>query len=139
MTAQLNAYIHSEDAKAQAAFYAQALGGEIVSTMTYGQIPGTPEAMKDKVMHMVLRAAGGNLLFLSDSVGPGGPDASGTPRGLCFIALALSYGDEAEARQAFENLAEGGEVKYPFELQPWGAYYGEIEDKFGVNWQVVKQ
>ena len=139
MTAQLNAYIHSEDAKAQAAFYAQALVGEIVSTMTYGQIPGTPEAMKDRVMHMTLRVAGGNFLFLSDSVGLGGPGASGAPRSLRFIALALSYGDEAEARQAFENLAEGGEVKYPFEMQPWGACYGEIEDKFGVNWQIVKQ
>lgn len=135
MAAQLNAYIHSEDARAQAAFYAEALGGEILSTMTYGQTPGTPEAIKDKVMHMVLSVAGGNLLFLSDSFGTGG----GSPKGVRFLTLALSYDNEAEARQAFEKLARDGAVKYPFELQPWGAYYGEIEDKFGVNWQIVKQ
>jgi len=130
MTAKLNAYIHSEDARTQAAFYTQALGGEIHSVMTYGQTPGTPEAIKDKVMHMVLSVAGGNTLFLSDSFEPA--------QGGRFISLALSYENEADARQSFENLAKGGTVKYPFELQPWGAYYGEIEDKFGVNWQIVK-
>ncbi|GED71682.1 VOC family protein [Brevibacillus reuszeri] len=129
MTAQLNAYIHSEEAREQAAFYAQALGGEILSTMTYGQTPGTPEEIKDKVMHMVLSVAGGNIIFLSDSFGP-------SQRGR-FISLALSYKKEEEARQAFENLSKDGTVKFPLELQPWGAYYGEVEDKFGVNWQIV--
>jgi len=129
MTAQLNAYIHSEDARTQAAFYTQALEGEIRSIMTYGQTPGTPDAIKDKVMHMVLSVAGGNILFLSDTPGP-------SQRGR-FISLALKYDNEENARQAFENLAKDGTVKYPFEQQPWGAYYGEIEDKFGVNWQIV--
>lgn len=130
MTAQLNAYIHSEDARTQAAFYAQALDGEIRSIMTYGQTPGTPEAIKDRVMHLVLTVAGGNLLFLSDSFEP-------TGRGR-FISLALTYENEADARQSFENLAKDGTVKYPFEQQPWGAFYGEVEDKYGVNWQIVK-
>jgi PhnB protein len=111
--------------------YSQALGGEIQSVMTYGQTPGTPEAMKDKVMHMVMTVAGGNMLFLSDAFEPGG--------GSRGIALALSFESEAEAREAFANLGEGGSVKYPFELQPWGAYYGEIVDKFGITWQIVKQ
>jgi len=131
MAAQLNAYIHSEDARTQAAFYVQALEGEIHSIMTYGQTPGTPEAFKDRVMHMAMSVAGGNSLFLSDSFGP-----SQTGR---FISLALTYENEGDARQSFENLAKGGTVKFPFDLQPWGAYYGEVEDKFGVNWQIVKQ
>ncbi|MDP4095553.1 VOC family protein [Paenibacillus sp. P96] len=131
MTAQLNAYIHSEQARAQATFYTQALGGEVLSVMTYGEMPGTPEATKDKVMHMVLSIAGGNLLFLSDSFEP--------VRGKRFISLALTYENEEDARQAFTNLAKDGAVKFPFDLQPWGAHYGEIEDKFGVHWQIVKQ
>jgi PhnB protein len=131
MAAQLNAYIHSEDAREQAAFYEQALGGEIRSVMTFGQVPGTPETTKDKVMHMVLAVAGENLLFLSDSFGQ-------ASRGRA-ISLALSYGSEDEARNAFGNLAKGGTVKFPFELQQWGAYYGEVEDQFGVAWQIVKQ
>lgn len=49
------------------------------------------------------------------------------------ISLALSFTREDEARGAFGKLADGEAVKFPFELQPWGAYYGEIEDKFGVS------
>jgi PhnB protein len=131
MSAQMNAYIHSEDSRTQAAFYVQALGGEIRSVMTFGQVPGMPEANKDKVMHMMLAVAGENVLFLSDSFG----QASGGRA----ISLALAYGSEDEARVAFGNLAKGGAVKFPFELQTWGAYYGEVEDKFGIKWQIVKQ
>ncbi|PLT48061.1 PhnB protein [Paenibacillus pasadenensis] len=132
MTAKLNTYLHSEDARTQAAFYAQALGGEILSTMTYGQVPGTPESSQEKVMHMVLSVAGGNILFLSDS--PHGSSPGGR-----FLSLALTFDEEAEARRSFESLVQGGTERYPFERQPWGSYYGEIEDKFGVNWQIVKQ
>lgn len=132
MTAQLHAYMQSEDARTQGAFYAQALGGEIRSVMTFGQVPGTPEESKDKVMHMVLSVAGDNLVFLSDS--PFGADRAGRA-----ISLSLTFGDEADARRSFANLAQGGTVKFPFEPQPWGGYYGEIEDKFGVYWMIVKQ
>ncbi|WP_276356835.1 VOC family protein [Cohnella caldifontis] len=131
MQAQLNAYIQSEDAKAQAGFYAQALSGEIVSVMTLGQMPGTPEEQKDKVMHMVLTVAGGNVLFLADTFGPAGGGRT--------VSLSLNFGDLDQARQAFANLSEGGTVKFPFEQQPWGAHYGEIEDKFGISWMIVKQ
>ncbi|MNI07608.1 hypothetical protein D3C73_606180 [compost metagenome] len=131
MGVQLNPYIMSNDARTQAAFYKNALGGDIRSIMTFGQMPNTPEAVKDKVMHMVLTVAGANTLFLSDSFEP----VSGSRS----ITLALTYDDEAEAREAYSNLGEGGSNKYPFELQPWGAFYGEIVDKFGVTWQIVKQ
>ncbi|MWV42903.1 VOC family protein [Paenibacillus sp. HJL G12] len=131
MGAQLNPYIMSEDARTQAAFYKQALGGQIHSIKTFGEVPGTPEAAKDKVMHMVLTVAGNNTLLFSDSFEPVTRTRS--------INLALSYESEFEARTAYEKLAEGGVNKYPFELQPWGAYYGEIVDQFGVTWQIVKQ
>ncbi|MFE5321993.1 VOC family protein [Paenibacillus sp. NPDC056579] len=129
MGAQLNPYLMSEDARTQADFYIKALGGEVVSVMTFGQLPGTPEAIKDKVMHMMLVVAGANTLFLSDSSEP----VSGSRS----IALALTYDNESEARTAYTNLGEGGAFKYPFDLQPWGAYYGEVVDQFGVTWQVV--
>jgi len=131
MKAQLTPYLMSEDARTQAEMYRHALEGEILSVMTYGQTPGTPEALKDKVMHLAMTVAGGNTLFLSDSFEQGG-----SSRG---IALALAFESEAEAREAFGNLGEAGTVKYPFELQSWEAYYGEVVDKFGITWQIVKQ
>lgn len=123
-------YIMSEDARAQAGFYIEAVGGEILSTMTFGQMPDSMEAIKDKVMHMAVTVAGSNSLFFSDSFEPVSYTRS--------ISLSLSYGDEVEARDAFSKLGDGGTVKYPFELQPWGAYYSEVVDKFGVTWQITK-
>ncbi|MFF2093152.1 VOC family protein [Paenibacillus sp. NPDC058174] len=131
MGAQLTPYILSEDARAQAAFYTKALGGEILSVATHGQIPGTPEAIKDKVMHLSMTVAGSNSLFMSEAFGPVSFTGS--------LNLSLTYDNESEALAGFTNLGEGGSIKYPFELQPWGAYYGEVVDKFGVTWQIVKQ
>ncbi|EFM08381.1 Glyoxalase/bleomycin resistance protein/dioxygenase [Paenibacillus curdlanolyticus YK9] len=130
MGVQLTPYLMSEDARAQAEFYKQSLGGEIQSVTTFGQTPGTPEAIKDKVMHMVLTVAGSNTLFLSDAFEPEAGNRS--------ISLSLAYTSESEARAVYNSLGEGGVFKYPFDLQPWGAYYGEVVDQFGVTWQIIK-
>lgn len=131
MNANLTPYIVSKNARAQAEFYIQALGGEVQSVMTHGQLPGAAEEIKDKVMHMVLSVAGGNVLFLSDAFGPVGMEGS--------IAFGLNFGDVDMARQAYANLAEDGTQIYPLELQPWGAHYGEVVDKFGVKWMITQQ
>ncbi|GGA14581.1 hypothetical protein GCM10008018_69350 [Paenibacillus marchantiophytorum] len=49
------------------------------------------------------------------------------------------FGDASEAETAYAKLSVGGESKYPLALQPWGAYYGEVVDKFGVTWMITKQ
>jgi hypothetical protein len=48
MKAQLTPYVISEDARTQAEAYRKALDGKVQSVMTYGQTPGTPEAIKIK-------------------------------------------------------------------------------------------
>lgn len=126
----MNAYLMSEDARSQADFYVESLGGEILSLKTFAEAPGTPEMMKDKVMHLSLIVAGRNMLMTSDSFEPISSSRS--------ISLALTYDNESEAREAYTKLGEGGENKYPFALQPWGAYYGEVIDKFSVTWMITK-
>ena len=122
-------YIMSEDAKAQAEFYTRALGGEILSVMTHGQLPGAKEELKDKVVNLSLMAGGINFL-MSDSVFE--PVIQGNAINLC-----LEYATEAEAREAFDKLAEGGKVKCPLEPAFWGALFGHIEDKYGVMWMIT--
>lgn len=131
MGAQINAYLMSEDARAQAKFYVESLGGEVQFLTTFGETPGTPEAMKDKVMHLTLTVAGTNTIMMADSFEPIAYSRS--------ISLSLGYDEVSEATKAYANLSEGGESKYPFALQPWGAYYGEVVDKFGVTWMITKQ
>lgn len=122
-------YIMSEDARAQAEFYAHALGGEILSVMTHGQLPEAREELKDKVVNLSLMAGGINFL-MSDSVFE--PIIRGNA-----INLSLEFATEAEAREAFDKLAEGGNVKCPLEPAFWGALFGQIEDKYGIMWMIT--
>jgi PhnB protein len=123
-------YILSEDAKAQAEFYTQALGGEILSEMTYGQLPESDDAIKDKVVHLSL-VAGGVTIFMSDSFEP-----VRYGNGMNF---SLEFATEDEAREAFAKLAEGGKVKYPLAPAFWGALHGQLEDKFGMQWMITNE
>jgi len=131
MMAKLTPYIMSEDARAQAEFYTQALGGEILSVMTHGQLPDAEQSMKDKVMHLSL-VAGGVQFFMTDFVFGSVSRGNG-------MYLNLDFETEAEAREAFDNLAEGGNVKYPLQRAFWGALFGQLEDKYGVLWMISSE
>ncbi|WP_091181289.1 VOC family protein [Paenibacillus catalpae] len=126
--AKLTPYFYSEDAKGQAGFYVQALGGEIRDQMTYGQAPGTDEAMKDKIIHMSFTAAGVNFFIADTMHEPPGRSSA--------LDLSLEFKTVEEAQQAFANLSEGGKVIMPLEKQFWGTLFGRLEDKFGIKWQI---
>lgn len=129
--ARLTPYIYSNDAQKQADFYVQALGGEIVSIQTYGDLPGVEESERHLVMHLELQALG--LRFFMADAGTGAEDR-GTG-----MDLALSFQDEEEARGIFEQLSVGGEVIMPFERMFWGTMLGRVRDAFGVVWQVATE
>src|SRR5690554_563129 len=124
-------YIFSDNAKAHAEFYTQALGGEILSVQTFGDIPGTKETDKDKVLHLSLIAAGVNF-FMSDSVHADITKGSN-------INQSLEFATEAEAYEAFDKLAEGGKVIDPLTPAFWGSLFGRIEDKFGIHWMITTE
>ncbi|MDQ0232073.1 glyoxalase/bleomycin resistance/extradiol dioxygenase family protein [Metabacillus malikii] len=131
MKATVIPFIMSEDARTQADYYKQVFGGEILAESTFGQVEGTPEEAKDKIMFLSMTIAGSNTLNMADSFEP----VSGN-----HIELSLSFEDEKEARHTFEALSNSGcTVKYPFTYQPWDAFFGEVIDKFGVTWQIVTQ
>jgi PhnB protein len=129
--AKLTPYLISDDARAQAEFYTRALGGEILSVMTHGDLPGASEALKDKVIHLSLIAAG-IPIFMTDS--DSGPVTRGNG-----LSLSLEFATEAEAHGAFDRLAAGGTVKFPLEKAFWGALFGQLEDKFGVLWMITNE
>ncbi|WP_141503538.1 VOC family protein [Paenibacillus luteus] len=125
--ATLKPFLFSEDSRAQAEFYIGALGGEIQSVMTFGDGPEPHGANKDKVMHMCL-TAGGVTFFMADLLDP-------LTRGNGF-SLNLIFESSAEGKDAFDNLAAGGNVLHPLEPVFWGGMYGQLEDKFGVQWMI---
>ncbi|AZN39058.1 VOC family protein [Paenibacillus albus] len=125
----LTPYIQSEDARAHAAFYVEAFGGEILSVMTHEQLMGAQHKFKDKVMHLSMVVAGGNSIFMSDRM-------EALEYGTA-ITLSMSYSTEAEANEVFGKLSAGGNVRYPIAMQPFGIYYGELVDRFGVTWSIT--
>ncbi|NBI29245.1 VOC family protein [Chengkuizengella marina] len=129
--ARLYPYIFSNDAKKQAEFYVQALQGEMINVQTYSDAPEAAKEIKDKVMHLVFQAAGIHF-FMSDSVKE--PIQSGNQ-----MDLTLEFETEEAARNAFDNLSNGGKVVMPFEKMFWGSMFGRLEDSYGVRWQITTQ
>jgi len=126
---RLNPYLRfNGDAREALEFYHSIFGGEL-KTNTFGEfgMQDTPQA--DQLMHGQLETELGYTIMASD-----------TPPGMGFnpgdtITISLS-GDEEVLRTYFDALAEGGKVGTPLEKQMWGAEYGDLTDKFGVNWMV---
>jgi PhnB protein len=111
-------------------FYAKALGGQIKDLMRF---EGTPaegmSADKNKVMHSHF-VADGIFFMASDSGHEGGAaTSSGTQ-----VHLSINCKTEDELNKAFNGLAEGGNVTMPLNDTFWGAKFGMLTDKYGINW-----
>jgi PhnB protein len=133
--AKLNPYLSfRSEAKAALDFYQSVLGGEL-DVSTFGGTPmegmPTPDEDKDLVMHGQLDTPGGLTIMASD-----------TPSFMEYVApsagvtVALTGGPEDHdyIRGAYEKLSDGATPGEPFELAPWGDYYGQLTDKFGISW-----
>ncbi|SER46478.1 MULTISPECIES: VOC family protein [Lentzea] len=129
MATRLNPYI-SFDGQAREAmeFYQSVFGGELKMN-TFGEfgMQDTPQA--DQIMHAQLETDAGYTIMAADTP-PGMEYRQGSS-----ITVSLS-GDDEVLRQYFTALAEGGKIGTPLEKQMWGDEYGDLVDRFGVNWMV---
>lgn len=126
--AKLSPYIFSQNARKQAEFYTQALNGEILDIKTFAEAPGSNEADKDRVMHLVLKV-GDQTIYMADN------GTTPVERGN-GMDLTLEVSTEEEGKAIFAKLSEGGKVIMPFERMFWGTMFGRLEDPFGVRWQI---
>ncbi|WP_186672569.1 VOC family protein [Sporosarcina sp. BP05] len=114
-------------------FYAKVFGTEAPKIMTFGETPPNPEyplpeEAKELVMHTRLNISGSNVMF--SDVFPGMPFIEGNNISLAFVSTDLE-----EINSAFSNLKEGGKVGMELQETFWSKYYGQITDKFGIEWQ----
>lgn len=108
--------------------YQQALGAKVKLAQRFSEVmPQCPAALADRVMHAELEL-GPTIIMLSD----GSPEGQTSERN--NLAVALSLDDEAAARKSFDALAEGGTVVEPLGPAPWGAVFGALRDRFGIEW-----
>lgn len=111
-------------------FYKSIFGGTLdISTFASmkDKMPADYKMDDDKLMHGLL-SGGAVRLMASDSVAAS-PEAK-------KIELSLSGDDEAQLREFFEKLSEGGKVTMPLEKAPWGDYFGMVTDKYQVAWMI---
>ncbi len=114
-------------------FYRTSIGATVEMIMRYNESPDAmPPGMvapgwEKKVMHASFRI-GDSLLMGSD-----GCEAGSNFNG---FSLSLTVATEAEAKRAFDALANGGEVKMPLMKTFWSPCFGMLTDRFGMGWMV---
>ena len=131
MTTRLNPYLSFRDNAREAMdFYESVFGGELTRS-TFGEFGASDDpSEQDKVMHSMLATDNGLALMGADT--PNGMDFTPGSNG----TISLSGEDEAELRDYWEKLSDGGDVSVPLEKAPWGDTFGMCVDKFGVSWMV---
>jgi PhnB protein len=112
-------------------FYQSCLGGELKltplkETPVASQFP--PEAA-DLIMHAELRKD--NIALMASDNFDGSPVLQGNQ-----ITLMISCSSEEELRGYFAALAAGGKVDQPVRQEFWGDIYGQLTDKFGLQWML---
>jgi PhnB protein len=113
-------------------YYETHLGGKIGMMMTHGEAPGqTPlgPEWKDAVLHARIALGG------SEVAGADIPSAQ--PMRSAY--LSLNVDSDAEAERIFAVLADRGEVFMPLEETFFASRFGQLRDRFGINWMIIRQ
>ncbi len=133
---QLEPYLFFTGGKCEEAlnFYKGVFNGEIEGLSRWKEMPkdaGGPPVTPDtenRVMHASFRAPG--VSFMASDASPDKTYGEGP------MSLSLGTGDVAEAERVFKSLAEGGSVEMPLADMFWGAKFGMLTDKYGIDWMI---
>ena len=113
-------------------YYEQHLGGKIVMLMTHGEAPQqrnvNPE-WKNAVLHARMSVAGTELMAADI------PNAQ--PMRSAYLSLSVESDPDAE--RVFAALSEGGEVFMPLQETFFASRFGQLRDRFGINWMIMHE
>jgi PhnB protein len=113
-------------------FYEQHLGGTITMLMTHGQAPDQSNVKpdwKDAVLHARISMGGTELM------GADIPNAQ--PMRSSYLSLNVE--SDAEAERIFSALSDGGEVFMPMQETFFATRFGQLRDRFGLNWMIIHE
>jgi PhnB protein len=108
-------------------FYKDCLGGELEMRSLNESPMEVPEEAKDYIMHAVLTHPA-FILMASDGM-PDQPVSNGTS-----VSLSLECESQNEIDSSFSRMSAGGTITMPLQDTFWGARFGMITDKFGIQW-----
>lgn len=116
--------------------YQRILGGKL-DVLRYAQQPagagvappGCEPSDTQRVMHAYLQFAGGALMA-SDAPNPQ------MFEGMRGMSVNLTLPEAGQAKEVFEQLAQGAQVRMPFGPTFWADGFGMLVDRFGTPWMV---
>jgi PhnB protein len=128
---KMNTYVNFAGTCAEALrFYEQHLGGQIGMMMTHDQAPDQTR-VQPEWKHAVLHARitiGGTDLLAADIPGA-------EPMRSAYLTLAVD--SDAEAERVFAALSDGGRALMPMQETFFATRFGQVRDRFGLNWMVL--
>ncbi|MEP6732832.1 MAG: VOC family protein [bacterium] len=108
-------------------FYQKCVDGELdVQTFADVKAPAPPGG-ENRVMHARLEK--GKAVIMASDTMPGMPFTVGNN-----IWVNIDCDDVPEIERYFTAFSQGGKVIMPLADQFWGARFGMLTDKFGINW-----
>lgn len=135
--ATMNPYLNFQGNTEEAFnFYKSVFGGEFQAVMRFGDMPGCDESPindeeKGKIMHIALPVGDGMLMGTDALESMGQKISFGNNSYVC-----ISPESREQADKFFNGLADGGKVEMGMSDTFWGAYFGTVADKFGVQWMI---
>jgi len=112
-------------------FYKTVFGGEITEISRWKDAPaemGMPADLGERVMHSNFKSP--SIKFMASDSRPT------TQYGEGRISLSLGTSDVADAQRVWNALAKGGKIDMEFSDTFWGAKFGMLTDKYGIDWMI---
>lgn len=137
--ATLNPYLNFNGNTEEAFnFYRSVFGTEFAALQRFRDTPEpicsqVSPADAGKIMHVALPIGKGNVLMGTDALESMGQSVRTGDN----FSLSLSADSHEEAERLFQALSDGGRVVMPLDKAFWGALFGLLTDRFGVQWMVV--
>ena len=113
-------------------FYEQQLHARITMLTTHGDAPGParlPAEWKNAVLHA--------RLALGDTEVMGADIPGAQPMRSAYLTLRVD--SDGEAERIFAALAQGGEVFMPLQETFFATRFGQLRDRFGINWMIIRE
>jgi PhnB protein len=130
---KMKTYVNFSGSCAEAfRYYEKHLGAKIGMMMTHAQSPEQSRVnpdWKDKVLHGRI-AIGDTELMAADI-----PNAE--PMRSAYLTLGLD--SDMEAERVFSALSEGGQVSMPMQETFFASRFGQVRDRFGMNWMILQE
>ncbi len=119
-------------------FYKSVFGGEFTALQRFKDVSELCEGNKvsendaEKIMHVSLPIGKGNVLMATDTLESMGQSLTAGNN----FTISVNAESEEEANVLFKELSADGKVTMPLADAFWGALFGMLTDKFGIQWMV---